>query len=88
MFWSTGIVLYDSQLVKEHLIAWQGLSGQIQQVLVVGKEDHLGLGRYSHELFERLDRPMVVEMYQNIIDDQRHWLVQLAPLFKTREPQS
>jgi hypothetical protein len=40
-------------------------------VLVMGKEDHLGLGRYSHELFERLDRPMVVEMDQNIIDDQR-----------------
>jgi hypothetical protein len=57
-------------------------------VLVVGKEDHLGLGRYSHELLERLDRPMVVEMDQNIIDDQRQWLVQLAPLLKTREPQS
>jgi hypothetical protein len=58
-----------------------------EQVLMMGKKYHLGLGRYSHQLLERLDRPSVVEMDQNIIHNQRHRLMDLAPLLETRKPQ-
>ena len=68
--------------MQKELVRWQMLFGQFDQVLVVSEEDHLSLVGNPDQLLERLNRSVVIEMDQNVIEHQRHRLVKCVPLLK------
>jgi hypothetical protein len=74
-----------TQLMHKNFVAWKiGLS-QLNQMLMVCEKNHLSLLRKTDQLLECLDRPLIVEMDQDIIDNQWDRFVHGIPLLEARQ---